>query len=76
MGPQLRVYSWPSYFINGYNFHFQEYGMERAIMNSGVFVRSFDSGNSEDDFYGLLDEIIEIKYHEPLIMRVVLFKCT
>ena len=33
-----------------------------------------NGGSSQDDFYDLLDEIIEIEYHGPL-MRVVLFKC-
>ena len=45
-------------------------------MNSGVSIRSSNGGSSEDDFYGLLNEIIEIKYHGPLMLRVVLFKCT
>ena len=50
--------------------------MGKSTMNSGVSVRSSNGGSSEDDFYGLLDEIIEIEYPGPLMMRVVLFKCT
>ena len=50
--------------------------MGKATMNSGVSVQSSNDGNLKDDFYGLLDEIIEIEYPGPLMMRVVLFKCT
>ena len=74
LSPQLRVRNWPAYFINGYNFYTQEYGIGKAIMNNGVSVRSFNGGSSKDNFYNLLDEIIEIKYPRPLMMRVVLFK--
>ena len=44
-------------------------------MNSGVCVRSSNNGSIKDDFYGLLDEIIEIEY-PGADLRVVLFKCT
>ena len=37
-------------------------------------VRSSNGGSSKDDFYDLLNEIMEIKYPGPLV-RVVLFKC-
>ena len=49
--------------------------MGKSTMNSGVSIRSSNGGSSEDDFYGLLNEIIEIEYPGPLMMRVVLFKC-
>ena len=50
--------------------------MRKSTMNSGVSVWSSNCDSSEDDFYDLLDEIIEIEYSRPLMMRVVLFKCT
>ena len=49
--------------------------MRKATMNSGVCVQSSNGSSAKDDFYGLLDEIIEIEYPGPFI-RVVLFKCT
>ena len=50
--------------------------MGKATMNSSVSIQSSHGCNSEDDFYNLLNEIIEIEYHRPLMMWVVLFKCT
>ncbi|XP_042379983.1 uncharacterized protein LOC121972368 [Zingiber officinale] len=35
-GPKAMVRTWPAYFINGYNFHTQEYGKGKTTMNSGV----------------------------------------
>ena len=48
--------------------------MGKVTMNSSVFVRSSNGDSSKDDFYGLLNEIMEIEEPGPL-MRVVLFKC-
>ena len=48
--------------------------MGKTTMNSGVCVQLSNDGSAKDDFYGLLDEIIEIEYPGQLI-RVVLFKC-
>ena len=49
--------------------------MGKSTMNSSVSIWLSNGDSSEDDFYGLLDEIIEIEYPRPLMMRVVLFKC-
>ncbi|XP_074557058.1 uncharacterized protein LOC141813050 [Curcuma longa] len=68
------VRTWPVYFINGYNFHTQEYGMGKSTMNSGVCVQSSNDGAPSNDFYGLLDEILEVEYTGSDI-RVVLFMC-
>ena len=48
--------------------------MGKATMKSGMCIQSSNGGNSQDNFYSLLDEIIEIEYH-GLLIRVVLFKC-
>ena len=48
----------------------------KVTMNSNVSVRSSNDGTSEDDFYDLLDEIIKIENPGPLMMWVMLFKCT
>ena len=50
--------------------------MGKATINNGVSIQSSNGGGSKDDFYDLLDEIIEIEYPDPLMMRVVLFKYT
>ena len=68
------VRTWPSYFINGYKFHTEEYGVGKTTMNSGVCVQSSNDSRGQNDFYGLLDEIVEVKYPGPAL-RVVLFMC-
>lgn len=73
LGPKAIARTWPAYFVNGYNFHTQEYGKGKATMNSGVCVQSGSS--LMEAFYGLLDAIIQVEYPGPPL-AVTLFKCT
>ncbi|OMO89812.1 hypothetical protein COLO4_19578 [Corchorus olitorius] len=70
-GPAKQVTTWSACFINGYNFHTLQHGAGKATMNSGVCVRS-----SSGDFYGVLDEIIQLEYGSEARNFIVLFKCT
>ncbi|XP_042467545.1 nucleoplasmin-like protein NO29 [Zingiber officinale] len=36
--------------------------MGKSMMNNGICIQSFNDGGTSNDFYGLLDEIIEIEY--------------
>ncbi|GKA84414.1 transposon, En/Spm-like, transposase-associated domain protein [Tanacetum coccineum] len=65
------------YLINGYKFHTQTTYGGRVTQNSGVCVKGVVSDQHESDYYGLLDEIIEVEYDSDLgRCVVVLFKCT
>ena len=44
-------------------------------MNSGVWVKGSNYNDDEADFYGLLEEIIQLQYPGPCPMQVVLFRC-
>ncbi|CAA7059438.1 unnamed protein product [Microthlaspi erraticum] len=68
-GPLWKVTTAPIYCTRGYVFHTFSYGKERATANYGVCVRG------EVDFYGVLQEIIEVEYPGILGLRCVLFKC-
>lgn len=57
------------YFTRGYTFHTYEYGSRRATVNYGVCVKG------ETDFYGILQEIIEVEFPGLVKMKCVLFKC-
>nr|KAJ0224415.1 hypothetical protein LSAT_V11C100046100 [Lactuca sativa] len=57
-------------------FHTQEYGKGRATNNYGLCVRGEIYNGEESDYYGLLDEILEIDYYGIGRSTVVLFKCT
>ncbi|XP_023731489.2 uncharacterized protein LOC111879256 [Lactuca sativa] len=75
-GPSNNARSYNGYFVNGYKFHTQEYGKGRATNNYGLCVRGEIYNGEESDYYGLLDEILEINYYDIGRSTVVLFKCT
>ncbi|CAH9142220.1 unnamed protein product [Cuscuta epithymum] len=75
-GPKSLATTWPMYFINGYNYHTVERGLNKATYNSGVCVRSSNYANSDTDWYGCLEEIIQLDYPGPMGLHVVLFKCS
>ncbi|KAJ9549585.1 hypothetical protein OSB04_022128 [Centaurea solstitialis] len=68
----------PGFFVNGYKFHTQTHGTGRTTHNSGVCVRGSCYSEYESDYYGLLDEVLEIEYHGYGLGRCVvpLFRCT
>ncbi|OMO52697.1 TdcA1-ORF2 protein [Corchorus olitorius] len=76
-GPHPKVTTWSGYLINGYNFHTLEHGEKKATMNSGVCMQGSSCDETTTDFYGLLEDIIQIQFE--VIGRgtigVVLFKC-
>ncbi|XP_056847467.1 uncharacterized protein LOC130498122 [Raphanus sativus] len=68
-GPVGKVTTAPIYFTRGYTFHTYEYGSRRATMNYGVCVKG------ETDFYGIIQEIIEVEFPGVIKLKCVLFKC-
>ncbi|XP_057247483.1 uncharacterized protein LOC125492831 [Beta vulgaris subsp. vulgaris] len=71
MGPVRQVKSWNQFFVNGYNFQTHEYGKHKSTMNYGVCVKSHEEVN----YYGILEEVIELVYHGPLeVYKTILFK--
>jgi hypothetical protein len=74
LGPERKVNCYNIYFINGYVFHTKEYGHGRMTYNSGVCVKRSICSEFEVDYYGKLEEVIELQYHNEH-NRVFLFKC-
>ena len=64
------------YFVNGYKFHTVTHGFGRVTHNSGICVRGACYDECESDFYGMLDEVIEVEYYGSVRQVVVMFKCT
>jgi hypothetical protein len=62
------------FFVNGYVFHTKEYEHGRKTYNNGVCVKGSTSSELEVDYYGRLEEVIELQYHSEQ-NRVFLFKC-
>ncbi|KAL0458534.1 UNVERIFIED_CONTAM: hypothetical protein Slati_0480600 [Sesamum latifolium] len=75
--PSAEVTSVPCYYVNGYNFQTERHNTGKSIMNCGVCVcvKSSSYTNEDNDFYRIIEEIIQLTY--PLIpdLHIVLFKC-
>jgi len=74
LGPERKVKCYNRYFINGYIFHIEEYGHGRKTYNNGVCIKGSTSSEFEVDYYGRLEEVMELQYHSEQ-NRVFLFKC-
>ncbi|XP_060190589.1 uncharacterized protein LOC132619827 [Lycium barbarum] len=70
-GPLIRAYTYPMCFFNGYKFHTLRRGSARSTMNSGVCI----SGPNVGDYYGRIQEIIQVEYREAHLKQTTLFKC-
>ena len=60
-GPDRRINHYTSCIIGGMRFHTRELGMQRRIQNSGIATTGYE-GEEEIDYYGVLVDIIELKY--------------
>jgi len=74
LGPERKVKCYNAYFVNGYVFHIEEYGHGRKTYNNGVYVKGSTCSEFEVDYYGKLEEVVELQYHSEW-NRVFLFKC-
>lgn len=59
--------------VNGYRFHTQSREQNRKTQNSGIVVQG-DHGENIIDFYGILQEVLEVEYLGEN-KRVLVFKC-
>uniref|UniRef100_A0A803MUJ0 Transposase-associated domain-containing protein n=1 Tax=Chenopodium quinoa TaxID=63459 RepID=A0A803MUJ0_CHEQI len=71
-GPDRAVISVNDYMVNGFMFRAKDSERGRETQNSGIVVNG-ETGSSTLDYYGLLQEIIEVQYLGG--NRVTLFKC-
>nr|GEV61088.1 hypothetical protein [Tanacetum cinerariifolium] len=74
-GPLCHAWSHKGYFINGFKFHTEKYEEDQVMHNSRVCVKGSCYNETECDFYGLLEEVIEVAYRGMGRCVVVLFKC-
>ena len=72
--PKRKCKCYNGYFVNGYVFHTEEYGQGRKTYNNGVCVKGSTSSELEVDYYGRLEEVVELQYHNEQNI-VFLFKC-
>ena len=76
-GPLRKIKVYSGFYVNGLKFHVALRDSQRLTYNSGVCVKgSMDNNNTQYDYYGRLEEIIEVEYPALPIKRCVLFKCS
>ncbi|XP_073024613.1 uncharacterized protein [Primulina eburnea] len=74
-GPLMKVKTYRGYCINGFNFHTVHDTSFKGTNNSGLQVSGQMSSGNVTEFYGQLEEIVEIEYPGLQMRQVVLFKC-
>ncbi|KAH7845823.1 hypothetical protein Vadar_006468 [Vaccinium darrowii] len=72
LGPDRRVTRCSGCIVNGTRFHTRDRERVRTTQNSGIVVKG-EYLSEDTDFYGILIDIIELKYNFG--NRVYLFKC-
>ena len=68
--PFKKVKLYSVYFVNGYKFHTEAHSLNKSTTNSGLCVSS-----QAGDYYGKVEEILEVEYPSYPIKTTVLFKC-
>jgi len=74
LGPERKVKCYNGYFVNGYVFYTEEYGHGKKTYNNNVYVKGSTSSELEGDYYGRLEDVIELQYYSEQ-NKVFLFKC-
>ena len=65
--PNRYVSTWMAYRVNGFKFHTKARSIGKRTYNCGVGVCDTGEGDIENDYYGVLEDIVQIEYvGEPL----------
>ena len=75
LGPLRLANTWPMHTVNGYKFHTEAWNEDRKTYNCGVCAKGTGEGGIENDFYGILKDVVEIEYPGEPIKKCVLFSC-
>lgn len=73
-GPSKVARVYPAFIVNGYRFHTRQYGQNKSTTNSGVCVKGSTYNENECDYYGIIEEILELSYLGD-DNHTFLFKC-
>ena len=77
-GFRKMVTSYGAYDVNGYRFRSEKYERTKSkltTVNTGVCVSCLDDENNELEYYGVIKDIIKIKWEGSLLLEMVLFDC-
>jgi hypothetical protein len=73
--PIRNVIKWSRYVINGYKFVTKSQNEGMSTTNHNVCVRGGQLDSLENDYYGVLIDIVELEYTGHPTKKVVLFQC-
>lgn len=74
MGPSNPVTTFDGFIVNGFRFHTKYLESSKTTQNSGILVTGATYNESERDYYGHLEEVVQLKYYGKG-NNVFLFKC-
>jgi hypothetical protein len=74
LSPERKFKFYNRYFVNAYVFHTEEYEHGRKTYNNGVCIKGSTSSEFQVDYYGKLEEVVELQYHSEQ-NTMFLFKC-
>ncbi|WMV08697.1 hypothetical protein MTR67_002082 [Solanum verrucosum] len=76
LGPQSEVLAMNKYCVNGFKFQTEEVSRNKKTNNSGVYIQGDVDGIGKTiEYYGVIQEIIEVRYSGWPNKKIVLFRC-
>jgi len=73
--PKRYVLTWMAYRVNGFKFHIETQSVGKRKYNCGVGVCGTGEGDIENEYYGVLKDIVQIEYVGEPFKRCVLLIC-
>ena len=64
-----------AYRVNGFKFCTEAHNVEKKTYNCGVDVRGVGKGDIENDYYGVLKDIVQIEYVDAPLKQRMLLSC-
>ncbi|XP_031111768.1 uncharacterized protein LOC116015735 [Ipomoea triloba] len=74
-GPIIEVRTYTGYVVNGFKFQTGEHCRRKSTSNYGVSIKGTGLAQFESNFFGTLQEVVEVEYPNVPLKKVVLFKC-
>ncbi|XP_073310221.1 uncharacterized protein [Primulina huaijiensis] len=75
-GPFQKVNTYRGYNVNGFNFHTVNDTTYKATNNSGIQVSGQYKRGECTEYYGQVQEVIEVEYSGLPLKQAILFKCS
>ncbi|WMV09922.1 hypothetical protein MTR67_003307 [Solanum verrucosum] len=75
LGPESQVLTMNNYCVNGFKFRTEEVSRNKKTNNRGVYIQGYVDGTGQTiEYYGVIQEIIEVRYSGWPKKKNVLFR--